>query len=60
MLYIKTGRMEENYTLAKWLNDELEGEELKRVTTIIETALANRPALPDYLNLKHKKDAAWA
>jgi len=38
----------------------LEGEELKRVTAIIETALANRPALPDYLNLKHKKDAAWA
>ncbi len=32
----------------------LEGEELKRVTTIIETALANRPSLPDYLNLKHK------
>jgi len=32
----------------------LEGEELKRVTAIIETALACRPTLPDYLNLKHK------
>lgn len=32
----------------------LEGEELKRVTAIIETALTNRPTLPDYLNLKHK------
>lgn len=29
----------------------LEGEELKRITAIIETALANRPILPDYLNL---------
>jgi 4-hydroxy-tetrahydrodipicolinate synthase len=29
----------------------LEGEELKRITAIIETALANRPTLPDYLNL---------
>lgn len=29
----------------------LEGEELKSVTTIIETALANRPTLPDYKNL---------
>jgi len=30
----------------------IEGEDLKRVTQIIETALANRPVLPDYLNLK--------
>lgn len=30
----------------------IEGEDLKRVTQIIETALANRPILPDYLNLK--------
>jgi 4-hydroxy-tetrahydrodipicolinate synthase len=29
----------------------LEGEELKRITAIIETALANRPTLPDYMNL---------
>lgn len=38
----------------------LEGEELQHVTAVIERALANRPTLPDYLNLKHKKDAAWA
>ncbi|MBW0177274.1 dihydrodipicolinate synthase family protein [Sediminibacterium sp.] len=38
----------------------LEGEELKAVTAVIEKALATRPVLPDYLNLKNKKDAAWA
>lgn len=38
----------------------LEGEELKAVTAVIKKALATRPVLPDYLNLKHKKDAAWA
>ena len=30
----------------------LEGEELKTVTGVIEKALATRPVLPDYLNLK--------
>lgn len=29
----------------------LEGEELQRVSNIIETALAKRPTLPDYMNL---------
>ncbi len=38
----------------------IEGDELKRVTKIIETALANRPSLPDYLNLKQTTDAARA
>jgi 4-hydroxy-tetrahydrodipicolinate synthase len=31
----------------------LEGEERNRVVRIIETALANRPALPEYLHLKN-------
>ncbi|MBA4257781.1 MAG: dihydrodipicolinate synthase family protein [Chitinophaga sp.] len=35
----------------------IEGDELKRVTKIIETALANRPSLPDYLNLKQTTNA---
>jgi 4-hydroxy-tetrahydrodipicolinate synthase len=38
----------------------IEGAELKRVTGIIETALANRPILPDYLNLKQTNDAERA
>jgi 4-hydroxy-tetrahydrodipicolinate synthase len=38
----------------------IEGDELKRVTKIIETAIANRPSLPDYLNLKQTTDAARA
>lgn len=36
----------------------IEGAELKRVTSIIETALANRPTLTDYLNLKQTTDTA--
>lgn len=38
----------------------LEGEELKAVRAVIEKALATRPTLPDYMNLKHNKNAAWA
>ena len=38
----------------------LKGEELARVSAVIENALATRPELPDYLNLKHSKDVAWA
>lgn len=37
----------------------LEGEELQRVEAVIAHALANRPALPDYLNLKQNKHVAW-
>ncbi|NCI46787.1 dihydrodipicolinate synthase family protein [Sediminibacterium soli] len=37
----------------------VEGEELQAVTNIIKKALAVRPTLPDYLNLKKKEDAAW-
>ncbi|MBS1946583.1 MAG: dihydrodipicolinate synthase family protein [Bacteroidetes bacterium] len=34
----------------------LEGEERKRVQQVIDSALANRPALPEYL---HLKSASW-
>jgi dihydrodipicolinate synthase/N-acetylneuraminate lyase len=37
----------------------LRGEELGTVRATIEKALAIRPELPDYLNLKHSKDVAW-
>lgn len=37
-----------------------EGKELEAINTIIKNALANRPQLPDYLNLKQNKDVAWA
>lgn len=38
----------------------LKGEELARVSAVIENALATRPELPDYLNLKHSKDVVWS
>ena len=39
---------------------QLKGAELASVKAVIEKALATRPELPDYLNLKHSKDVAWA
>ena len=37
----------------------LEGEERVRIQKVIDDGLANRPSLPDYLNLKTSAHADW-
>lgn len=37
----------------------LEGKERSRVLSIVKEALANRPELPDYLNLKPVENVQW-